>query len=274
MVLSRSAKPIAGARAVEWQGAGTGPWASEIDGADVVINLTGESVAQRWIPEVKARLIASRIDSTRALCGAIRDAAAPPKVFVLASAIGYYGDTGDTVVDESSPPADDFLARLCVDWEGALFEADLPATRKVALRVGFPLGPGGGAYDLLWKLTRLGLGSAVGSGRNWMPWIHIEDLADIFRWTVDSGFEGVVNGGGPSPVRMNEFMATMRKVAHRPWVPNVPVFMAKLGELVGSPPVELATQSSRVVSSVLPRSGFKYRFEDLESALRALQGAT
>jgi uncharacterized protein (TIGR01777 family) len=270
VVLSRSTKPLQNARVAQWDGKTLGDWAKELEGAKAVINLTGETVAQQWTEEVKKRLVESRLDSTRVIGEAIAKCEHPPEAWVNASAIGYYGDTGDQRVDEDSQPKTDMMADLSVKWEAAMHAFDTPKTRKSCVRVGFVLGRDGGAFKPLWTLTKLGLGSPIGNGKNWIPWIHMEDLSRIFRWCVESGFEGQVNGVGPSPVTFNEFMSALRKVARRPWVPNVPVFMAKLGELFGSPPVDLLLTSARVESKVLPREGFEYKFGDLEAAVREL----
>ena len=269
-MLSRSAKRIQGARSVVWDGKTSGEWARELEGAAAVLNVAGESVFTHWSDEEKKTFISSRVDPTKALCQAIQACKDPPAAWVNANAVGYYGDTGDLEADESSPPGSDFLANLCKEWEAAQEECVCPATKKSRVRIGFVLGNEGGALPLLKRLTALFLGSATGNGRQWVPWIHVDDLAVVFRLCVDQRLEGPINGVGPSPVTNSELMTALRKVMHRPWAPNVPKPLLRLGSLVALPPPEVTLASQRVVSKRLKGAGFSYKFPRLELALKDL----
>lgn len=267
VVLSRKPGVNLGAKTVVWDGRDLGEWTKELEGAAAVINLSGQSVFGRWTPERRRAVKSSRVVSTRLIGQALAQAKSPPPAWINASAVGYYGHTGDALVDEESPSGSDYMAEVCREWEAAQDEAELPDTRKVRVRIGFVLGHNGGAFPLLYRLTRLFLGSAIGTGRQWVPWVHLRDLTSMFVSLIESDIAGVVNGVGPAPVRNSQLMAAMRKVVGRPWVPNVPVPILKLGEIFGLPPTDVAVCSSRVVSSVLPEMGFRYQFPTLKSAL-------
>jgi hypothetical protein len=182
IVLSRSNRPMQDATVAVWSGETVGQWSNLLEGADAVINLSGESVTQKWTAENKRKILDSRVKTTLTIGKAIHNCRLRPKVWINASATGYYGDQGDEIMDETSPAGEGFLAETCVAWERAQDSADTPGVRKVKLRTGIALGKGGGAFAELRKYTNLFLGGSQGDGRQWMSWIHIDDLAAIYQW--------------------------------------------------------------------------------------------
>ncbi len=270
IILSRSGEPIEGATVAKWDGESIGEWSKLLSGSTAVINLAGEPVTLRWTDENKRRILDSRVKSTEVIGRAIRACSPPPTVWINASAVGYYGDTGDVEKDESSPAGEGFLPETCLAWERAHEQSETPGVRKVRIRIGLVLGRDGGAFEQLAKFTRRFLGGSQGSGRQWMPWIHIDDMAQVFLWALESKSAGVVNGVGPAPVRNSEFMATMRQVARRPWSPPAPSFaLGLVGSIMGVQ-TDVVLQSQRVKSKVLQDADFEYRFPDLHSAIKDL----
>jgi uncharacterized protein len=269
-ILSRSRRMEEGVVRSVWDGETIGPWASLLEGAVAVINLAGEHAHMRWTDENRVKILESRTKSTAVIGKAIRSCATPPKVWINASGVGYYGDRGDEVLDESSSAGEGFLVDVCLAWERAQLEVETPGTRKVQIRIGMALGRGGGAFPQLSKFTKLFLGGSQGSGKQWAAWVHLDDLTSIVRWIVESDFEGPVNGVGPEPVRNSDLMATMRKVMGRPWSPPAPAFALKMAGVVMGVQTDVVLQSQRTKSKVLAEHGFEYKFKDLESALRDL----
>ncbi|MCG6921347.1 MAG: TIGR01777 family oxidoreductase [Acidobacteria bacterium] len=248
--------------------------AAALEGLDAVVHLSGENVAGgRWTDARKARIRESRIDSTRTLARALASAKKKPKVLVSASAIGYYGDQGDEWVTESSPPADDFLARLAVDWEAAAAPAAEVGIRVAHPRIGLVLSPAGGALGKLLLPFRLGLGGVVGPGRQYMSWVAIDDvLAALHHALVKEEVSGPFNLVAPEPVTNREFTKTLGRVLGRPTVAAVPAFLLKaaLGQMAEA----TLLASTRVRPDRLRSSGYRFRFPGLEGALRHLLGET
>ena len=274
IILGRGAAgPRGGAQHLQWDGRIVGDWAGALDGAKAVINLTGKSVNVRHTPENKREILHSRVDSVRVLGAAIARCATSPQVFVQASGIGFYGDTGDRAVEESAPAGSDFMAEVCREWEGALDALPLPATRKVVLRVGVVLGREGGALQLLEKLTRLFAGGAVGSGRQFMSWIHIADIVRMFAVAIEQPeLTGAFNATAPEPVTNAEFMRELRRALHRPWSPPVPAPFARLGAWLMGSEGDLALLSYRCLPRRFLEHGFTFHFPTLETALGDLYG--
>lgn len=238
---------------------------------DAVVNLAGVGIGdRRWNAEHKQAVLDSRVDSTATLSEALAQVAqsAPdrPRVLLNASAVGYYGDTGDRIVDESAPPGDDYLADVCVAWEGATEPAANAGVRVCALRTGLVLGPGGLLARML-PIFRAGLGGRLGSGRQYFPWISLEDEVAAIRFLLTSPVSGPVNLCGPAPVTNAQFTAALARVLHRPAVLPVPgpALWLVLGEFarVGV----LAGQ--RAVPTALQDAGFRFTHTDVHSALRA-----
>jgi uncharacterized protein (TIGR01777 family) len=273
-VLTRSPRERNDAvREVAWDAETVGGWATELDGAVAVINLTGKNINCPHTPENLRGITASRVNSVNAVAAAIQKCATPPRVWVQASATGFYGDTADTLCDESAPHGRDALAEICRAWEGAVAVTNVPQMRKVTLRIGFVLGRAGGALPVLARLTKLFLGGAVGSGKQYISWIHLADLVQIFVEAVtNENLAGTFNAVAPNAVTNAEFMRELRRALHRPWSPPAPEFAVKLGaRLMGSEP-SLALVSQRCAPKRLAAAGFQFQFPELTPALKDLVG--
>lgn len=269
VALNRSAKPQAGARVVQWDGASLGSWERELEGADALVNLAGAPVTLKWTKENKRLITESRVHTTEMLSQAVAACNEPPKVWVNGSAVGFYGDTGDTTVDEAAPSGKGFLPELCLAWERAVDFAPSP-TRKVLLRTGVVLSNHGGAFPPLLKLAKLFLGGPAGKGKQWMPWIHIEDEVRLIQWCFDNDVRGPVNACAPLPVQNSELMRLLRSLVRRPWSPPVPEFALRVvGKTMGPDP-EVVLMSSKVLPTVAMDGGFAYSHPMLEEALSDL----
>ncbi len=259
------------ARDIEWHPDGAaGPWASALDGADAVVNLAGESIAgARWTAERKAALVESRLLSTRSLVAALDQAAERPPLLVSSSAVGYYGPRDDELIAETEPPGDDFLARLSVEWERAASAAESGGTRVVLVRSGLVLEKDGGALGAMLTPFRLGLGGPLGSGRQYWPWIHRADWVALVRFLLARpGAGGPVNATAPTPVTNAEFARTLGRVLRRPAIARAPGFVMRLamGEMADA----LLLQGQRVVPTRAIAMGFTFKYDALETALRAI----
>ncbi len=234
---------------------------------DAIVHLAGESVFEgRWNPARKELLRSSRIDTTKKL--AALAAARKPACFVSASAIGWYGTSETGVFDESSPRGSDFLADLSGDWEDAVEAASEAGVRSCRVRIGVVLDPAGGALAKMLPIFRLGLGGPLASGRQWVSWVHLDDLCRLFQFLIENDrARGVFDGTAPHPVTMKEFASTLGRVLHRPSFLPVPEFMLRLtvGEVAGV----LAT-GQRVLPRRAQEAGFRFEHPELEGALRAL----
>lgn len=237
-----------------------------LDGAQAVINLAGAGVGdQRWTPEYRALLRSSRIDPTTALAHGIAAASDPPRVLLNASAVGFYGDAGDTELNEASPPGQGFLADLCQAWEQATQPARDAGARVVQLRTGLLLGPHSGLLKRLLPIFELGLGGRLGSGRQWMPWISLADEVAAIEFLLGTDdLSGPVNLTGPAPVRNAEFARTLGLVLHRPALLPVPAAVLRLvlGEFAGE---SLASQ--RAMPAALATAGYPFQHDNLAAAL-------
>lgn len=264
---------VPGVTRVGWRPEGpTGPWASALDGADAVVNLAGAGIGdQRWTPQRKAQLHDSRIIPTRSLASAIAGASAPPAVLISASGVGYYGTTNGESKTESSPAGDDFLARLCEEWEGEAARARNPATRVVLARSGVVLERSGGALPKMMTPFRFFAGGPVGSGRQYMSWIHRIDWIEMVRWIVDTpAITGPVNVTAPVPVTNREFTRALGRAMRRPAFVPVPSFALKvaLGEMAGS----LLLTGQRAVPQHALSRGFHFRYPEIDLAFRGMFG--
>ncbi len=273
VVLTRSPRArTEGVQEIAWDGNHLGEWIQQLDGAEAVINLSGKNINCPHTPENLQAITASRVDSVRAVAAALVHIKTPPRVWVQASAVGFYGDTADRVCDESGGNGRDTLSTICRDWEDAFHAVKTNQTRKVILRIGFVLGRNGGALPVLARLTKFFLGGAVGSGRQYISWIHVDDLVAMFVAVVEQeSLSGTFNAVGPSPVTNAEFMRVLRRVLYRPWSPPAPVFAVKLGaKMLGSEP-SLALVSQRCVPWRFAGAGFRFKFADVRSALENLR---
>lgn len=267
VVLSRSG----GHGTVAWDGASVGPWAEEIEGAHAIINLAGETISQRWTEESKRRIVESRVRSVEAFCRAISQAKEPPRRWINASAIGIYGDRGDTSVDERSPQGEGFLAEVCMRWEETVKSCHVSTVAKTRVRIGAVLGESGGALPALRKLAKLGLGGPAGNGRQPFSWIHVDDLVGMIDWLLDlTNPPEVVNATAPNPVTNRELMRSLRDVLRVPIGLPAPAFgISLVGKLIG-PDAELILGGARVLPHVAMERGYAFRYPDLLPTLEGL----
>jgi uncharacterized protein (TIGR01777 family) len=243
----------------------TGNVRDAVEGADAVVNLAGEPVSQRWNAEVKRRIRDSRIGTTHNVVEAIEAARKRPSVLVSASAIGYYGSRGDEVLTEQSAPGSGFLSEVCIEWEREAQVAVKLGVRVVPLRIGIVLGSGGGMLKSVLTPFKAGLGGRLGSGSQWMSWIHLDDLIEMIVFAIEGErLSGPVNGVAPHPVRNSEFTLSLAHAVHRPAVFPVPPFVLKVrfGEMA-----DVILASQRVLPEVAIGAGFQYRYPDLGEAL-------
>jgi uncharacterized protein len=256
---------------VEWNGEQLGEWIKFLDGATAVINLTGKNINCPHTPENLRALTDSRVNSVRVIATAFGHIKTPPRVWVQASAIGFYGDAKDNLRDENSPAGNDSLAKICEKWESAFNLASVLQTRKVLLRIGFVLGRDGGALPVLAKLTKCFLGGSAGSGRQFISWIHIGDLTQMFVEAIErEDLSGAFNAVAPKPVTNKEFMRELRRALHRSWSPPAPEFAVRLGaRLMGSEP-SLALIGQRCAPKNFLEAGFEFQFSELRPALKNL----
>ena len=269
VVLTRSPRErVDGVREAAWDGEHAGEWMQWLDGADAVINLAGKNINCPHSPENLRGIVTSRVNSVNAIAVAMGSVAKPPRVWVQASATGFYGDTGGVVCDESAPAGHDPLAGVCQQWEAACAAAKAPHTRKVTLRIGFVLGRDGGALPVLSKLTKWFLGGAVGGGRQYISWIHLADLAKMFVAAVENeSLSGTFNAVAPNAVTNAEFMRELRRSLHRPWSPPAPVFAVRIGSRLMGSEASLALISQRCAPKKFLAAGFQFQFAELAPAL-------
>jgi uncharacterized protein (TIGR01777 family) len=271
-VLTRSPRAP---RDMFWDGQSTGDWVSLLEGACAVVNLTGKSVNCRYTPENKREIMASRVDSVRVLGEALRTLKNPPPVWIQTSSLAIYGSPGDVICDENSPHGSGFSVEVCESWEGAFFKALPPQTRGVALRIGFVLGEKGGALGTLGWLTKMFLGGAVGSGKQYISWLHLHDMNRIFRLSIENGeLAGAFNATGPNPVTNAAFMASLRGALHRPWSPPVPAPFVKIGTFLLNTEAELALTGRRCIPKRLGEAGFEFELPELDMALAGIYAAS
>ena len=237
----------------------------DVSGCDAIVNLAAEPVAGIWTQAKKRAIRDSRILGTRSIIEAINHAAHPPRVLVNASAVGYYGDTGENPEDEGAKPSSGFLAGLCADWENEALRAN---TRVVLLRTGLVLSPRGGALAAMLPIFRLGLGGQLGSGRQWISWVHLDDEAALILAAVENDqFAGPLNSVSPNPVRNSDFTAALAHALRRPAFFRVPAFALRLA--LGGFSAELL-ENRRVLPVVADRAGFTFRHPTLPEALAEL----
>ncbi len=241
-----------------------------LEGLDAAVHLAGASIAaSRWTAEAKRRIRESRVAGTRLLCESFARLDRPPKVLVCASAVGYYGDGGHGILREDSPPGTGFLAQVCREWEAASGPAERKGIRVVRLRIGMVLGAGGGALAQMIPIFRAGLGGRVGSGEQYVSWIAVDDLVGAVDHAIRTdSLEGPVNAVAPNPVTNREFAKTLGRVLGRPSVLPAPAFALRL--VLGDMADELLLASARVEPDRLLSSGYRFRYPELEGALRHL----
>ena len=244
---------------------------ARVDGADAVINLAGSSIAAgRWTQARKNTILRSRVDATRALATAITAAAHSPPMFLSGSAIGYYGVQGDTPLDEASPAGADFLASVCVEWEACAMAASRHS-RVVLLRTGLVLDRNGGALPAIARPFRWGVGGPLGSGRQYMSWIYLQDWVGLVLWALErDSIVGPLNLTAPSPVTNKEFSRVLANEFHRPAVLRAPAPALRL--ILGEMADALLLGGQRVLPRKAEADGFTFRFDHLSPVLHALYG--
>jgi len=269
---ANAAAPAPGALDVGWDPAGERIDAARLEGTDAVVHLAGASIAaRRWTAARKELIRKSRVDATQLLSRALAKMKRPPRVLLSASAVGFYGDRGEEILRESSPRGHGLLPALCVAWESATEPAEKAGIRVVHLRFGVILSARGGALAKMLPPFRLGLGGPVGSGRQYMPWITLDDVvAAIEHALATDALTGPVNTVSPNPVTNLDYTKMLGRVLRRPTVFPLPAFAARLafGEMADA----LLLSSARVVPEALPASGFRFRHPALEPALRHVLG--
>lgn len=264
----REALDTGDATVYDWSPTSGAPPLQAFDEVDVVVHLAGESIANgRWTRAKKERIRDSRVLGTQHLVEAMSTLPRPPRLLISASAVGYYGSRGDDILDESSTPGGDFLAEVCVAWEAAASRASEAGIRVVLLRQGIVLGSGGGALASMLPPFRMGLGGTLGSGRQWISWISLDDLIQLILFICrHETIHGVVNATSPNPVTNAEFASALGQRIHRPTLIPVPTSILRLavGELA-----DALLASQRVVPSIASRAGFEFQHPDIRSALAA-----
>jgi uncharacterized protein (TIGR01777 family) len=274
VALSRSpqrTKGMAVAEAHKWEPEAGPPPEQALNEVEAVVHLAGEPIAaHRWSDEQKRRIRDSRVLSTRNLVNALRLTETKPRVLVSSSAIGFYGDRGDEVLIESSPSGTGFMSEVCVSWEQEAERAKLFGVRVVLVRTGVVLSAEGGALKKMLPPFKLGVGGPLGSGKQWFPWIHIEDIAGIFRHAIiSSSLSGPVNGTAPELANNVDFTRQLGRVLHRPAFLSVPEFVlrALMGEMA-----DVLLGSQRIIPKAMLDAGYKFQYPGLALALENLLG--
>lgn len=255
---------------IAWQPDGApGQLSPHLEGVDAVVNLAGENIAATfWSEARKAKLRESRLRATRTIVRAIAMCQRPPKALINGSAVGYYGAHGDETVTERTPPGSDFLAQLCVDWEHEARAVAAPETRLAIVRSGLVLGANGGALKKMILPFKLGLGATLGSGDQYMPWIHVDDWVALVIWLAGTErAAGAFNACAPAPVTNRDFTRTLGRVLRRPAVFHAPAVVLRLalGEMAG-----MLLTGQRVLPAAAEELGFRFTYRELEPALRSL----
>ena len=261
----------------KWEPVAGPPPTPAFDGVDAVVHLAGEPIAEgRWSDERKKAIRDSRVLSTRHLVEGMRSAPAKPSVFVSGSAVGIYGDRGDEMLEEDATPSSDFLGKICQEWEAEAAAADPLGIRTVVMRTGVVLSKDGGALSKMLPAFRMGVAGPLGNGRQWFPWIHIDDIVGLFHFALTNPslvtFPGALpmNGTAPGVVTNAEFTKELGAVLHRPAFIPVPEFGLKL--LFGEMAVVL-TASQRAVPKAAQEAGYKFQYPELTPALENLLGS-
>jgi uncharacterized protein len=265
---ARAARALEGVEAVAWDGASQPAPAEALEGRTAVFNLAGAPIQQRWSARAKAAIRDSRVRGTELLVETIAGLGHPPAALVSSSAVGYYGPHGEEPLDEDAPPGDDFLAQVCADWEARATAAAGAGVRVVTVRTGVVLAPGGGALQTMLTPFRLGVGGPVAGGRQYMSWVHIDDIVALMLAAAFGGddWRGPINATAPEPVTNAAFSRELGRALHRPAVLPVPglAMRALYGEMA-----QVVTTGARVVPARPLMLGYEFRQPRLAGALRA-----
>jgi uncharacterized protein (TIGR01777 family) len=257
-------------KAVGWDGRSSAGWLELASGARAIINLAGENIGVgRWTPKRKQAIVRSRLDAGQAVVEAVRKAPVKPKVLIQASAVGYYGSRADEELEESAPAGRGFLAGLVQEWEDSTAEAEILGVRRVVIRSGLVLDASGGVLPRFLRPFRAFAGGPLGSGRQWLSWIHRRDEIEAIRFLLErNDLAGVFNLAAPQPLTMKEFVRTLGRVMRRPAVFRVPGVLLRL--FFGEMAKETLLAGQRVMPRALLKAGFDFCYPELESALRAI----
>lgn len=251
-----------------WQATSERPPPAALEGVDAVVNLIGEEINQRLTDEAKARIRDSRITASRSLIGAIEAMSVKPKVFIGQSAIGYYGDRGAKVLDEESEPGEGFAAELPAEWEAAQEGVEKLGIRTVLLRTGLVLSKHGGLIKQLALPFKVGLGGPIGSGEQFMSWIHIDDEVGLILWALENDqVSGIVNATAPTPVTNREFSKSLARTLHRPALFTVPKFA--VAALRGRELADVVAGGARVLPRRATDLGYEFRYAEIDPAMEA-----
>jgi len=277
VILSRSPEKYsfpAGVQGVTWDGKTAGSWHTHINADTAIVHLAGASIAgdsfipNRWTAERKKAIRQSRLDSGQAMVAGIEAADHKPKMVIQASAVGYYGPSGSEVLTESAPPGNDFLANVCVDWEASTKPVEAMGVRRVVIRTGLVLTLDGGPLPIVVLQYKLFAGGRLGDGRQWWPWIHLDDEVKAIAYLLENeSAEGVYNLTAPNPLTNNDFGKAVGKVLNRPHLIPVPAFVLKLvlGEIA-----TLVLDGQRAVPQRLQEAGYTFKFTEAKPALADL----
>jgi len=262
-----------GVKEVAWNGRTLGDWVQYLDDACAIVNLTGRSVNCRHTPENVREINESRINSVNALATAIHSVTHPPRVWVQAGSLAFYGDLEDQWCDENTPFGQGKAVETCRLWENAFTTVPPSKTRRVLLRIGIVLARDGGALSVLGKLTKRFLGGAAGNGRQYVSWIHLEDMNQMWIESIErDDLVGVFNATGPNPVTNAEFMRELRRALYRPWCPPAPIWAVRLGSWWMQTEPSLALTGRRCEPRRFLQAGFKFQFPELRGALKDIYG--
>jgi uncharacterized protein (TIGR01777 family) len=258
-------------RYVYWDGKTQGDWVSELENSRVVINLTGKSVNCRYTPENKNEIVESRVNATAAIGKAIQRLSQPPEVWINAGSAAIFGDSGWVIKNENSTVGSGFSPDVCKAWEHAFEHYATPGTRKVFLRIGMVLQARGGVLKPFFNLAKFGLGGRIGRGNQFMTWIHEADFADLVKWVIEEKeIQGMLHAASPNPVKNREFMKAIRSAVSIPFgLPN-PALFIRLGAILIGTEAELVLSGRRVVSSILEKRKFNFKYPDISGALDQL----
>jgi len=261
-----------GIREVEWDGEHVGEWIQYLEDAEAIINLAGRNINCRHTPENLREILESRVNPIRAIAGGIGHVQRPPRLWLQAGAVGFYGNRFEEWCNERTSNGGGRLADVCRRWEETFFAAPAPKTRRILFRIGIVLGRDGGALPVLANYTRWFLGGAAGKGRQYISWIHHTDLARMFLMALvfDNFFAGTYNAVAPNPETNAEFMRQLRRILYRPWCPPVPAWMVKLSCRLTGSEASLALDGCRCAPKRFLESGFEFKFPDLAGALKEI----
>ncbi|WP_061249497.1 TIGR01777 family oxidoreductase [Leptospira alstonii] len=271
IVLSRSnSHESEGLKYIQWDACNIGEWINELENSVAIVNFTGKSVNCIYTEKNKKEIIDSRVNSVRVLDQAILKLKHPPEVLIQSASLAIFGNNRNECFEES-PLGEGFSVEVCKIWEAEFNKIQLPKTRKVILRIGFVLGKDGGALEPLTQLAKWFLGGTVGNGKQFISWIHIDDMNEMFNFCIQNTVSGVFNATGPGPVENRTFMKFLRQAVGRPWSPPVPTLFVKLGAFfIMRADSSLALTGRNCIPKRFLELGFKFKHTDLEKTLRIL----